>query len=349
MMVCVLITENVFRILKRLILNNSYFLNILFAILNNMKRDLNEILAFVAVAKEGHFSKAAAKLGLPKSSVSRKISLLEERLQTKLIERTTRKSLLTEAGQLYFEKCERALDDISEVEKTFDETSKTLRGTLRVTCPIELAPRIARRLHGDFSQNHPELKIHLWATNQVLDLAKEQIDLAIRPYQLAESNMHYLHLGEIKWGLYASSQWIKSYKLSDLCKDLSVPVALDPWLKKHWLHFQAQSRSTPYAEISFFQNTDEKRARRKLSNFRVRPQFVSDSLFVLKEMVVFHQGIAALPDFLIEDEVKSNMICKLMPGWSTKIETLAALYLNHRYRPVRVTALLDHLKSLKHL
>src|SRR5690348_739585 len=100
--------------------------------------DLNEIVVFAKVVETGGFTAAAATLGLPKSTVSRKVAQLEERLGARLLQRTTRKLGLTEIGRVYYERCQRIVADISEAEQLVGDLQKAPRGLLRVTAPIDV-------------------------------------------------------------------------------------------------------------------------------------------------------------------------------------------------------------------
>src|SRR5687768_18458950 len=117
--------------------------------------DLNEIVVFAQVVRSGSFSAAAAKLGMPKSTVSRKVSELEERLKARLLQRTTRKLSLTDAGRIYYDYAARIAGEIEDAERAVGSLQGTPRGLLRVTAPLNtafLAPIVS-----DFLKRYPEI------------------------------------------------------------------------------------------------------------------------------------------------------------------------------------------------
>src|SRR6059036_3562804 len=101
--------------------------------------DLNEMVVFARVVQAGSFTAAAAELGMPKSTVSRKVSELEERLRARLLQRTTRKLSLTDAGRTYYEYCARIVGEIEDAERAVGSLQQTPRGVLRVTAPVNVA------------------------------------------------------------------------------------------------------------------------------------------------------------------------------------------------------------------
>src|SRR5882757_1465043 len=140
--------------------------------------DLNEMLVFARVIHAGSFTKAAAELGMPKSTVSRKVSELEERLKARLLNRTTRKLSLTDVGRTYYDYCVRIASEIEDAERAVSSLQETPRGLLRVTAPVNagfLAPIVA-----GFLGRYPEVRLELYCTGRRVDLIEERFDLGIR-------------------------------------------------------------------------------------------------------------------------------------------------------------------------
>ena len=120
--------------------------------------DVNEMVIFAQVAKEGSFTRAAALLQLQKSNVSRKIALLEERLDIRLLERTTRSVTLTDAGQIYFEHCLRVLEEIEAADLAVAQMQTIPTGTLRISAPVALGVSVLSLLVTDFLKHHKKIK-----------------------------------------------------------------------------------------------------------------------------------------------------------------------------------------------
>ncbi len=292
--------------------------------------DLNDILAFVAVGKTGSFTKAAFSLGVPKSYVSRKISELEERLKLRLIDRTTRSVLLTDAGAQYFAVCEKAIAEIDDVEKSFDDEKKVASGHLRVTCPVEFGPIITGPLCQKFLAKYPDVQLEILSTNSVLDLVKDKIDVAIRPIQLADPSMLSIKVGALEWALYASPQWAyaNSQMLTriDSLSDLDI-IAFNPNLS-----VQKKFR------LQIF-----RKDRKKV--FEYTPKVIASTLSILSEAAMNGVGVATLPDVLIHDHVKSGRLVRVFPDWYYRKENIVAVFTNQRNMPSRTRALVDFLKS----
>ncbi len=292
--------------------------------------DLNDILAFVAVARTGSFTKAGHSLGVPKSYVSRKVTHLEERLKLRLIERTTRTVLLTEDGAQYFSVCEKALSEIDEAEKSFDHGKEIPSGRLRLTCPVEFGPIITGQLCQKFLSRYPEIQLEVLATNNVLDLIRDKIDVAIRPIQLADPSMLSIQIGRLEWALYASPQWVfansQSLTKIDNLSELDI-IAFNP---SHIMQKKFRLQLT---------RKDKKKT------FDYTPKVIASNLSILIEAATQGVGIAAMPDILIHDRVQSKKLVRVFPDWYYRKEQIVAVFANQRNTPSRVRALIDFLKG----
>src|SRR5512139_2906121 len=151
--------------------------------------DLNDIVVFTKVVETKSFTGAAEQLGLPKSTVSRKLAQLEERLGVRLVQRTTRKLALTEIGEAYYERAARIVADLAAAEQVVMDMQATPRGRLRVTAPIDLSSLYLGAIIAEFNVAHPEVYVELDGTDRVVDLIEEGYDLGIRFGPLPESTL----------------------------------------------------------------------------------------------------------------------------------------------------------------
>ncbi|MDP3635807.1 MAG: LysR family transcriptional regulator, partial [Azonexus sp.] len=135
---------------------------------------------FVAVAECGSFSRAAERLRLSSSHVSRQVALLEDRLQARLLYRTTRRVSLTEAGQTFFARCQRLIEERDEAFLTMGDLQSAPTGLLRMTAAVAYGERFIVPIVNDFMAQHPLLKLEIELTNRTLDMVHEGFDLAIR-------------------------------------------------------------------------------------------------------------------------------------------------------------------------
>src|SRR5580700_2702993 len=157
--------------------------------------DLNEMLVFARVVQAGSFTVAAAELGMPKSTVSRKVTELEERLKSRLIQRTTRKLSLTDVGRTYYEYCARIAGEVEDAEQAVNNLQATPRGHLRITAGTNaqyLGPIVA-----DFLRRNPDVTVELFCTGRTVDLIEERFDLGIRAGPLADSTLIARSLGRV--------------------------------------------------------------------------------------------------------------------------------------------------------
>jgi DNA-binding transcriptional LysR family regulator len=169
---------------------------------------LDAVLAFTRVAQLRTFSAAAKKLGLPKSTVSRRVAGLERRLGAQLLHRTTRKLHLTDIGELYFARCERVIAELEEAERAVLELQAVPRGTLRVTTPADFGLDLPARLIAAFQLAYPDVQVLVTATNERMDLVAGGFDVALRAGTLPDSALVARKLLSMHSGLYASPEYI---------------------------------------------------------------------------------------------------------------------------------------------
>src|SRR6185436_524098 len=156
--------------------------------------DLNQVSAFVRVMETGSFTAAARTLGLPKSSVSRRVSALEQSLRVRLLQRGTRKLVLTEAGRLYFERARGALGGLADANAAVTDMSREIAGPIRFTAGGDNTGLIAS-LIADFLALYPKIQLDVVLTARRVDLVNEGFDLALRAGPLVDSALVVRRLG----------------------------------------------------------------------------------------------------------------------------------------------------------
>src|SRR2546430_11662617 len=171
--------------------------------------DLNRVRLFIRVAEAGSFTSAARLCGLPTSSVSRAVAALERELAVRLIQRTTRRLQLTEAGRVYYESVSRALSGMDEAAAAVSELQDAPRGRVRITAPGDLghwvlAPSLVR-----FATRYPEVQLEVSLTQRIVDLVHEGFDLALRIGKLADNRLVARALGLVRAGIFAAPRYLK--------------------------------------------------------------------------------------------------------------------------------------------
>jgi DNA-binding transcriptional LysR family regulator len=172
--------------------------------------DLNLVSAFVSVVEQQSFTGAAKALGLPKSSVSRRVTELEEQLGVQLLHRTTRKLALTEAGRSYYEQAEKALTELQAAAESATGMDTEARGIVRITAPVDIGVMGLADIVAEFVREYPEIHVELSLSSKVVDLAAEGFDIGIRAGRSRDASLVVRRLGTAGLGLYASPAYLKA-------------------------------------------------------------------------------------------------------------------------------------------
>jgi DNA-binding transcriptional LysR family regulator len=170
--------------------------------------DLNQVRAFVRVMEAGSFTAAARTLGLPKSSVSRRVSALEKSLRVRLLQRGTRKLVLTEAGRMYFERARAALGGLADANAAVTDMSREIAGPIRFTAANDNTGALAVLL-AEFLERYPKVQIDVVLTPRRVDLVAEGFDLALRAGPLVDSTLVARRLGRNDHALFASPTYLR--------------------------------------------------------------------------------------------------------------------------------------------
>jgi LysR family transcriptional regulator for bpeEF and oprC len=292
-----------------------------------MTRDFNETLIFVRVVDQGGFSAAARSLGLPKTSVSRKVQELELRLGLHLLKRTTRRIGLTEAGALYYEHCRNIARDLEAAESAVNQLHGAPRGWLRVTAPYTLANNALAPILPEFLRRHPELRVELVLSNEKLDLVGSEIDLALRVGPLADSSFSARRLGSFSAQVYASHDYIARH---------GEPVTPEE-LAHHQTLAMSQHRTASGRYAWSLRNGSDG------GDYVVAPVFVANDPTVLRSALVSGCGLALISDSLIEPLVTSGKLRRVLAAWQSPAMDLNAVYPPGRSQLPKVRVFVDFL------
>jgi LysR family transcriptional regulator, regulator for bpeEF and oprC len=173
-----------------------------------MTHDFNDTLMFVKVVEKGSFTAAALALGVPKATLSRKVTELEQRLGVRLLKRTTRKLGLTEAGTVFYERSARIAQDLSEAESAVSQLNSSPRGWLRFTSPYSLGTDAITPLLPEFMARYPDVRVEMHLTNDKIDLVGSEMDVALRIGSLPDSSLSARRLATIGMHVYASPDYL---------------------------------------------------------------------------------------------------------------------------------------------
>ncbi|WP_437486772.1 LysR family transcriptional regulator [Sorangium sp. So ce1014] len=286
--------------------------------------DLNRIAVFVRVVDEQGFTAAARVLGLPKSSVSRSVALLEQALGARLLHRSTRSVRLTEAGAAFYERASRGVASLEEAAAMAADLEAVVRGTIRITAPVDvgvamLEPAIAR-----FVRRHPAVRIDVVLTGRVVDLVEEGFDLALRAGPLRDGSVIARRIGQVEVALYASPRYLER---------AGVPGSLGDLAAHRCVLFRAtRGRAAWTLQGPAGDETVE-----------VEGPLAVDELSFARRAVLAGVGIGLLPAVLCAREVARGRLVRVLPSHVASGAPLHLVYPSARYLPHRIAAFRDFL------
>ena len=284
--------------------------------------DLEEILAFTRVVQGSGFTAAARALGMPKSTVSRKVSELEARVGARLLQRTTRTVSLTDVGRVYYEHCVRIVAEIEEAELAVASLQSTPRGLLRVTVPLTLS--LLGPILAEYLSRYPDVRIDLVCTDRRVDLVEERFDLALRAGATPDSSVIARRLGQIRRRLVAAPQVVKK---------LGKPKDLADLETKPCLAFAPEG------------STWDLERGAKSARVTVAPRLVTNDYEMLRSVARAGFGIALLPEHLCAEDLREGRLVSVLDSWSAPEVPVFALYPSARHLSPTVVALLELLRE----
>lgn len=288
--------------------------------------DLNDLPIFAKVAELGGFSAASRALAMPKSSVSRSITRLEERLGVRLIERTTRNVRLTEAGEVLYRHCLRLMAGVDEAEKAVGELGSIPRGRLTVNVPFTFAHALLGRSLGKFLMKYPEIDLVLQVASSSTEPFRDGCDVAIRPGPLPDSTMIARQIGLNRLIFVASTEYVRLH---------GAPKSLDE-LGRH----QVIAYRSPSGDHVVRLEGPKGPVQETLS-----PRVSVNDPQLIADLVYGHAGVGLLPDFLINQGVRDGSLVHVLKRWSVPPVPLFALYPSHRSMSPKVQVFLEFISG----
>jgi DNA-binding transcriptional LysR family regulator len=288
--------------------------------------DLDNILIFVKVAQYESISRAARSLGMPISTVSRRLSLLESQLGVTLLRRTTRRVSLTAQGREYFNQCQEPLTLLQEAERVLTQAQKKPEGLLRISVPVVLSREPFLEFLSGFQKAHPRIRVDLFITNQFLDLIAENVDVAIRFGELADSSVVATRIGKSIRHVVAAPEYLKKRPLPTEPADLEQHDCVMLNAKNNEAHWDLVSG-------------------RKKARVHVAGPISSRDFNTLSTFVYRGHGIGLLPSNYCDDEIAKGRLVRLLPQWTSPPIPVFIIYPSRRFLPLRLSAFLEALAS----
>ncbi len=290
--------------------------------------DPNDLLIFAQVADAGSFSQAAARCGLPKSTVSRRIALLEERLGERLILRTTRRLTLTELGERLLQHARQIGDEVEAVRALADHRQARPSGRLRVSMPSDLANLLLTEMLADFIATYPAVRLELDLSPRRVDLLGDGFDLAIRMGDLpSDSLLAARRLAVFPVGLYAAPSYLKAR---------GEPLTPDDLLGHQTLALLGRDgETTPWILGTAGASWEGLPPDRAAAN---APE-------TLVRLARAGAGIAAVPDCFAAPAVARGELSRVLPAWSLAPHIARAVFPGRRLMPAKTRAFIDMLAA----
>lgn len=286
--------------------------------------DLNDIVVFTKVVETRSFTGAAEQLGLPKSTVSRKLAQLEERLGVRLVQRTTRKLALTEVGEAYYERCSRIVADIASAEQLVTDMQTTPRGRLRVSAPIDLSTRYLGAIVSDFLAMHGDVFVELDASDRYVDLIEEGFDVAVRFGPLPESTLIARRLCTLDAVLCAAPSYLERR---------GTPTSIEELDEHDRVLFTPSPRIQTWTLTNGDQSYELGRPARLASN----------NVGAVHQALLGGGGIGVLAEFMVGCDIAQGRLTPLLPAWRGRPIEVFAVYPARGKLPPRLALFLDHL------
>ncbi len=294
--------------------------------------NLIELQTFVLVASCGTMKDAAARLGVPTSTVSRRVARLEDALGVELLRRAHRSFALTDQGHQLFVRSAPLLDELDSVATALSERDTEPRGLLRITAPQDLGTTpFVSDLFTRFMARWPQVQLHVELTTRMISLAEEGYDAALRPHMSqvipGEASLRGRRLGKHVMSFYASCTYLNTH---------GTPTTPQALVQHRGLglanYFSSGQRSLPLQHID--PNTAD-------TSVLWSPTFRSNDFALLAAMTRAGAGICSLPSFLARPMVRDGVLQPVLPQWHLDIGYISLLWPHSRHLPARLRVFLD--------
>ena len=286
--------------------------------------DLNAALVLVRVVQAGSFRGAARALGMPKTTVSRKVAELEEQLGVQLLQRTTRTLALTDPGAAFVEEAEGAIARLDAAEAAVTELQREPRGRLRVTTTVPIGELFLAPIVADFLEAYPALEVTVHLTDRPVDLVAERFDVAVRAGPLPDSSLVAKLIGTSAYRVVASPAYLASHGTPRRPSDLSAHPCL------RFTRSGTAVRTTWPFGIG-----------KRALEVPVSGRLVSDDFVLLRKAAERGLGIARLPIILVHESIRAGRLVSLIESHAPSPTPLHIVHAGGRHLPPRTRAFVD--------
>ena len=287
---------------------------------------IDAMRAFVAVVTEGSFSNAANTLQLSPQLVSKYVSKLEEQLNTRLLNRTTRKVSLTEAGSHYFGHAQQILLSIDDMESKLGGLQQNPKGVLRISAPVSFALKHMAKLITDFQIHYPLVKVDLQLTDRKVDIVEEGFDVALRIGQLKSSSLIAKKVAPIRVMLCAAPDYLNKHGTPTQPED----IAEHRYLHYSYMNMDGKDDIYQLLKVKYLKQGSELR---------------SNNGDVLVDAAIAGAGIVLQPTFIISEALSSSKLVVVLPELEPEALGLYAVYAHRKLLPHKVRCFIDFVEG----
>ena len=288
---------------------------------------LNAISVFCKVIETQSFTQAANQQNISVAMASKLVSQLEEHLKTRLLQRTTRKIVPTEAGMLYYQRCQAILLDLSEADSSISNMATSLQGNLLISVPrdfglLYISPNLPK-----FIELHPNLHVEIEFEDKRVDLVAEGYDLALRIGYMQDSSLVARKISSSPMHFVASPSYLESRGTPLTPDDLEYHQGLLYKSSLNQVHWQSTKAN-------------------QIQRYKIQSKVVSNNGMALLEMTKAGLGISNAPDFFVKDALASGELVEILSEYKQKPLDIYVVYPNRRHLPAKVRAFIEFLASL---
>ena len=292
-----------------------------------MLSDLDDFYCFALVVEHGGFSAAERATDIPKSKLSRRVYNLEESLNVRLIQRSSRHFAVTEIGMNIYRYAQVMMNAAQSAHDLVDHLSEQPRGLIKVSVPVSIAQNEIARILPNFLKNYPEIKVQLLVSNRRVDIINEGIDLALRVRDNLDDdpNLVLRKFEQIEQHLFASQAYLNEFGLLKKPEDLSEHRTL--------------SMMDEHIDQQIVLH-DEEGHQKKV---KINPVIMGSDLLMLAKLASQNCGVVLLPDSMVEDYVATGQLVRVLPNWKVPQGIFHAVYPSRRGLLPAVRVFIDYL------
>lgn len=283
-----------------------------------------DLFVFVKVIEQGSFVGASRQLGIPTSTVSRKVMQLEKDVGYRLMLRNARHLVLTEAGEKFFHRCQPLLHELEHTTVALNDELAEPSGTLKVTAPVSLTNDLMADWLFEFMQRFPRIQLEVMVSNRNLDLVEESVDVAFRIGDIRLQNWVSRSLMESRFSLCASEDYLQRRGEPQHPEELYQHTLIVPKRTTVW-HFEGPGGEEAHIDCV---------ARLKVDELRLAARAAQAGL-----------GIVNLPDYVVAETLEQGRLKRLLPNWNPRSRPVHMLYQERKYIPGKVRLFIEFIMA----